>query len=317
MTVRCVVLDDHQGVALTSADWSVLPDVHVTVLREHVTGQALVDALGAVEVLVIMRERTPVTRELLERLPSLRLLVTTGRRNASIDLTACAEHRVVVSGTRSLDTPTPELTWALILGLVRHLPQETAALRAGGSWQSTLGTDLHGATLGLLGLGRIGSAVARVGLAFGMDVLAWSTNLTDERAAEVGVRRAPSKDALLAASDVVSVHLVLSDRTLGLLGAHELALLKPTAYLVNTSRAAIVDTNALVAALQEGRISGAGLDVFDTEPLPHDHPLRTLPTVLATPHLGYVTHGSYATFFSDVVADITAYLAGAPVRVLG
>lgn len=295
MPVRCIVLDDYQGVALSCADWSVLPDVDVTVVREHVTGPALVEAIGAAEVLVIMRERTPVTRALVEVLPSLRLLVTTGMRNASIDLAACAEHGVVVSGTRSLATPTPELTWALILGLVRHLPQETAALRSGGPWQSTLGTDLHGATLGLLGLGRIGSAVARVGLAFGMDVLAWSANLTDARAAEVRVRRAPSRDALLAASDVVSVHLVLGDRTRGLLGARELALMKPTAYLVNTSRAAIVDTDALVAALQAGHITGAGLDVFNTEPLPQDHPLRTLPTALATPHLGYVTQDSYAT----------------------
>ena len=316
MTQHCTVLDDYQGAALTSADWSVLaPDVEVTVLAEHLADEdQLVTALAAAEIVVVMRERTPMTASLLARLPALQLLVTSGMRNAAIDRTATVEHGVVVCGTRSNPQPPAELTWALVLGLARHLTEENAALRSGGPWQSTVGTDLHGATLGLLGLGRIGALVARVGLAFGMDVLAWSQHLTAERAAEVGVRLATSKEELLASSDVVSVHLVLGDRTRGLIGAPELALMKPSALLVNTSRAGIVDRAALVTALREGRIAGAGLDVFDVEPLPADDELRTLPTVLATPHLGYVTRRNYTGFFTEAVEDIAAFLAGDPVR---
>jgi phosphoglycerate dehydrogenase-like enzyme len=316
VTLHCTVLDDYQGAALTSADWSVLaPGVEVTVLAEHLADEdQLVTALAAAEIVVVMRERTPVTASLLARLPALRLLVTSGMRNAAIDRAATVEHGVVVCGTRSNAQPPAELTWALVLGLARHLTEENAALRAGGPWQSTVGTDLHGATLGLLGLGRIGALVARVGLAFGMDVLAWSQHLTAARAEEVGVRLAGSKEQLLVDSDVVSVHLVLGDRTRGLIGAPELALMKPSALLVNTSRAAIVDRAALVTALREGRIAGAGLDVFDVEPLPADDELRTLPTVLATPHLGYVTQRNYTGFFTEAVEDIAAFLAGDPVR---
>jgi len=316
VTLRCAVLDDYQGAALASADWSVLaPDVEVTVLAEHLADEdELVAALAGTEIVVVMRERTPMTASLLARLPALQLLVTSGMRNAAIDRAATVEHGVVVCGTRSNPQPPAELTWALVLGLARHLTEENAALRSGGPWQSTVGTDLHGATLGLLGLGRIGALVARVGLAFGMDVVAWSQHLTAERAAEVGVRLAGSKEELLASSDVVSVHLVLGERTRGLIGAPELALMKSSALLVNTSRAAIVDRTALVAALREGRIAGAGLDVFDVEPLPADDELRTLPTVLATPHLGYVTQRNYTGFFTEAVEDIAAFLAGDPVR---
>jgi phosphoglycerate dehydrogenase-like enzyme len=238
-------------------------------------------------------------------------------RNAAIDLAAASAHGVTVCGTASRSEPPVELTWALILGLCRHLVPETAAFRSGGPWQSTIGTDLAGATLGLLGLGKIGSRVATIGRAFGMNVLAWSQNLTADRCDAVGAALAPSLPDLLAGSDIVSIHLALSPRTRGLVDAAALAAMKPSALLVNTSRAAIVDTAALIAALDSGRLAGAGLDVFDREPLPGDHPLRTLPNVLATPHLGYVTAGNYRRYFTEAVEDIAAFEAGAPIRVLG
>ncbi|MFF7237223.1 NAD(P)-dependent oxidoreductase [Streptomyces collinus] len=241
-------------------------------------------------------------------------LVASGMRNSVIDYAAAEAHGVTVCGTASSSTPPVELTWALLLGLARGIVTENGALRSGGPWQSTVGADLHGRRLGLLGLGKIGERVARVGLAFGMHVSAWSRNLTKERTAEVGVELAPSKEDLLATSDFVSVHLALSERTRGLVGAAELALMKPDAYLVNTSRAAIVDQDALLAALHEGRIAGAGVDVFDVEPLPPGHPMRTAPRLLATPHLGYVSRANYATYYGQAVEDIAAYLAGAPVR---
>lgn len=237
-------------------------------------------------------------------------------RNSVIDYAAAEEHGVTVCGTASSSTPPVELTWALLLGLARGIVEESGALRSGGPWQSTVGVDLHGSRLGLLGLGKIGSRVAQVGLAFGMHVSAWSQNLTAERAEEVGVERAASKEELLASSDFVSVHLALSERTRGLLGAAELALLKPTAYLINTSRAAIVDQDALLAALHEGRIAGAGVDVFDVEPLPAGHPMRTAPRLLATPHLGYVSRANYRTYYGQAVENIQAYLAGSPLRQL-
>ncbi|MFQ6265889.1 D-2-hydroxyacid dehydrogenase family protein [Kutzneria viridogrisea] len=317
--MRCVVLDDYQDVALAMADWSRLAErVEVTVLREHLDSEdALVEALSGVEVLVVMRERTPLTGSLLARLPGLRLVVTSGMRNASIDLAAAERQGVVVCGSASRSEPAVELTWALILGLARKLVPESTALRAGGPWQSSVGVDLAGSTLGLLGLGKIGTRVAAVGAAFGMDVLAWSQNLTEDRAAAAGARLAASKEELLAASDFVSIHLVLGERTRGLVDAESFVHMRQSAYLVNTSRAAIVDQAALVDALRAGRIAGAGLDVFEVEPLPADHPLRSLPTVLATPHLGYVTKNNYSAYFREAVEDIEAFLAGAPVRVLG
>lgn len=312
--VKCVILDDYQGVALGLADWSA---VETRSVREHITDQdELVAAIEDCEIVVVMRERTPFPAELFARLPRLRLLVTSGMRNASIDLEAADRHGVTVCGTAGSSTPPTELTWALILGLVRGILPEATSLRQGGPWQHTIGLDLHGSTLGLLGLGKIGTQMAGVARAFGMDVTAWSQNLTPERAAAAGARLAPSKRDLLAASDVVSIHLVLSDRTRGLVGAEDLAHMRPTAYLVNTSRAALVDQPALVAALRTGVIAGAGLDVFDEEPLPADHPFRTLPNVLATPHLGYVTWGNYRTYFREAVEDIHAFLAGTPIREL-
>ncbi|MBA8805071.1 phosphoglycerate dehydrogenase-like enzyme [Nocardioides ginsengisegetis] len=314
--MRCVILDDYQGVARGLADWSSLA-ADVDAVTEHLDGDALVERLAGAEVVVVMRERTPVTRELLERLPDLRLVVTSGMRNASIDLAACAERGITVCGTGSSSTPPVELTWALVLGLVRRVVPEATALREGGPWQSTLGGDLAGATLGVVGLGKIGSRVAAIGRAFGMEVVAWSPHLTDERAGAAGVPRARSLTELLAASDVVTLHLVLSGSTRGLIGAAELGEMRRSAYLVNTSRAGLVDTDALVEALRAGRIAGAGLDVYDVEPLPADHPLRSLSTVLGTPHLGYVTEGNYRTYFAEAVEDIAAWRAGEPVRVLG
>ncbi|MGW1714680.1 D-2-hydroxyacid dehydrogenase family protein [Streptomyces sp. NPDC002156] len=316
MTFHCVVLDDYQGAAPTMADWSPLAgQVEMRTLREHLTDpDKLVAELADCEIVVVMRERTPFDADLLRRLPRLRLLVTTGMRNASIDLAAAQAQGVTVCGTASSSTPPVELTWALLLGLARHLTVENRALREGGPWQSTVGQDLNGRTLGLLGLGKIGTRVASVATAFGMEVLAWSENLTAQRAADAGVQLADSKEDLLRRSDFVSVHLVLSDRTRGLLGEPELRAMRPHAHLVNTSRAAIVDRTALVRALREGWIAGAGLDVFDTEPLPADDPLRSLPNVLATPHLGYVTERNYRTFYTEAVEDIAAFLAGTPVR---
>ncbi|MFC1419459.1 D-2-hydroxyacid dehydrogenase family protein [Streptacidiphilus cavernicola] len=316
MKLRCAVLDDYQGVALSIADWSGLADaVEPVTFRQHfATVDELVGAVRDCAVVVAMRERTPFTEEVFARLPELRLLVTSGMRNAAIDLAAAARHGVTVCGTASASEPTVELTWALILGLLRGLVPESTALRDGGPWQSTVGGDLYGRRLGLLGLGRIGAKVARVGQAFGMEVSAWSRNLTAERAAEAGVRLAASKEELLERSDLVSVHLVLGDRSRGLVGADELKRMRPTAYLVNTSRAAIVDQAALAEALRGGWIAGAAVDVFDSEPLPADHPYRSLPNLLATPHLGYVTERNYRVFYQEAVDDIAAFLAGQPLR---
>ncbi|REF35988.1 D-2-hydroxyacid dehydrogenase family protein [Thermasporomyces composti] len=315
MPTRVAVLDDYQAVAESYADWGGLPDTEVRFFHDHLDDEdALVDRLVGFDVLVLMRERTPLRRSLLARLPKLRLAVTTGMRNASIDLEAAREYGVVVCGTQGSAAATTELAWALILSLVRHIPAEDAAIRAGG-WQHTVGTDLAGATLGLLGLGRLGRAMVPVARAFGMDVIAWSQNLTDQAAAEAGATRV-DKDELFARSDVLSIHLVLSDRTRGLVGARELALMKPTAYLVNTSRGPIVDEQALLTALREGRIAGAGLDVFDREPLPTDHPLRQAPRTVLTPHIGFVTHRTYAQWYVGAVEAIAAFLAGRPINVL-
>ncbi|MFD1661069.1 D-2-hydroxyacid dehydrogenase family protein [Streptomyces caeni] len=319
MRLRCAVLDDFQDAALRSADWTPVKDrVEVVVLREHIVDEdELAARLADFDIVVTLRERVRFPASLLDRLPRLKLLVASGMRNSVIDFAAAQRCGVTVCGTASSSTPPVELTWALLLGLARSLVTENNTLREGGPWQSTVGADLHGRRLGLLGLGKVGGRVAQVGLAFGMQVAAWSQNLTRERADEVGVELAASKEELLGSSDFVSVHLALSDRTRGLLGARELALLKPTAYLVNTSRAAIVDQDALLAALREGRIAGAGVDVFDTEPLPAGHPMRTAPRLLATPHLGYVSQANYATYYGHAVQDIQAFLEGEPVRRLG
>ncbi|MEX1078442.1 MAG: D-2-hydroxyacid dehydrogenase family protein [Homoserinimonas sp.] len=316
--MKCVVLDDYQQAAAGAADWGVLAGrVDVTFVDRHMTeADALAELLSDAAIVVAMRERTPITRALIERLPALQLIVTTGMSNPSIDLVAAADHRVVVCGTESASTPPAELTWALILGLARRLVPEASALRDGGPWQSTVGLDLAGSTLGLVGLGEVGERVARVGLAFGMDVAAWSANLSDERAAAVGVRRAGSLIELLATSDVVSIHLRLSDRSSALIDADAIATMKPTSVLINTARSGVVDQSALVRALRDRQIAGAGLDVFDLEPLPVDHPYRRLDNVLATPHLGYVTAANYRRYFTGAVEDIVAFLDGRPVRVL-
>lgn len=316
MEARVAVLDDYQGVALEYADWGPL-DGRVSVeVFDRTIGDAdeLVRTLRPFDVVVGMRERTPFPASLLDQLPNLRLLVTTGPANASFDVAAAAARGVVVSGTGGLLHPTSELTWGLILALTRHIPEEDRAIRAGG-WQSTIGPELAGRTLGVLGLGRLGQRVARVAHAFDMSVVAWSQNLTEETAAAHGATLV-GRDELFATSDVVTVHLVLSERTRGLVGARELGMMRPTAYLVNTSRGPIVDEDALVDALRRGGIAGAGLDVFDREPLPADHPLRTLPNTVLTPHIGYVATDIYRIFFRDVVEDIAAWLDGSPVRVV-
>jgi phosphoglycerate dehydrogenase-like enzyme len=312
--LRIAILDDYQHAALASADWDGL-GAEVSVFHGHIadTGD-LVAELRPFDVVVAMRERTPFTAERIGLLPGLRLLVTTGMRNASIDVAAANAAGVTVCGTSGSAGATPELTWALILSLVRHVPAEDRQVRAGG-WQHTLGFGLHGRTLGIVGLGNIGARVAAVGLAFGMDVIAWSQNLTGAAAAAHGVT-AVGKDELFATADVITVHYKLSDRSAGLVGERELGLMKPTAFLVNTSRGPIVDTDALLEVLHSGAIAGAGLDVYDREPLPGGHPLRSAPRTVLTPHVGYVTDDGYRAFYGDAVEDIAAFAAGRPVRIL-
>jgi phosphoglycerate dehydrogenase-like enzyme len=314
--MKVTVLDDYQRVALGFGPWERLgDDVTVDTLDDHVLGDDLVEALAGSDVAVAMRERTPFGRELLRRLPDLRLLVTTGAENATIDVAAAREHGVTVCGTRSRAEAPAELTWALVLAVTRRLCAEDAAVRAGG-WQHTIGPELSGRTLGVLGLGRLGSRVAGYGRAFGMRVLGWSEHLDPGRARELGVEPS-SRDDLLSRADVATIHLRLSERTRGLIGARELELLGPESYLVNTSRGPIVDEAALLAALHSGGIAGAGLDVYDVEPLPDDHPLRRAPRTVLSPHLGYVAADTYRLFFTDAVDDIEAWRAGSPVRILG
>ena len=314
---RVAVLDDYQGVALEMADWSVLPSAcQVQVFRDHLTDlDALAQRLRDFEVVTCMRERTPFGRDLLERLPNLRLLVTTGMRNAAIDLAAATDLGVLVCGTAGgPDSPPAELTWGLILALVRHIPREDAATRH-GHWGVTVGMSLENKVLGVLGLGRLGAKVAKVGVAFEMSVIAWSQNLTAERAAQCGATLV-TKDELFARSDILTIHVQLSARTRGLVGARELRGMKPTTYLINTARGPIVDEAALVQALQARSIAGAGLDVFDQEPLPPDHPLTVLENTILVPHVGYVTREQYQVRYRDTVEDIIAYLRGEPLRVL-
>ena len=308
--VTVAVLDDYQNAALRLADWSVLDGrAAITVFSDHLADtDAVVERLKGFDVLCVMRERTPLPRATLERLPRLRLIVSTGARNAAIDVAAAAERKVEVAFTGYTSAPTIEMTWALILAASRHVVAENLAFRRGG-WQQGIGVGLAGKTLGVLGLGRVGGGVAEVGGLLGMKVLTWSPNMTPERAAERGAT-AVSKEDLLRRSDVLTIHMVLSPKTRGMLGAEELALMKPTSLLVNTSRGALVDEAALVSALTSRRIGMAALDVFDVEPLPADHPLRSLENVLGTPHIGYVADDLYRTFFGDTVKAVDAWLAG-------
>jgi phosphoglycerate dehydrogenase-like enzyme len=316
MATPVAILDDYQKVAERSADWRALPDgVEVTFFHDHLDdADRLVARLAPFEIIGIMRERTPFPAALLERLPNLRLLITTGPRNASIDLAAARRLGITVCGTRASGHATAELAMALILALARGLFAEIASLRAGG-WQIGLGRDVAGAVLGVVGLGRLGSQVAKLGKAFGMATIAWSQNLTEAAAAEVGVRWVP-KPELFRSADFISVHLQLSPRTRGLIGAAELDLMKPDAYLINTSRGPIVDEDALVEALQAERIAGAALDVYEREPLPPDDRLLRVPNLLLTPHIGFVTREAYQVFYADMVEGIAAFLAGQPQRVI-
>jgi phosphoglycerate dehydrogenase-like enzyme len=319
---RVAILDDYQRRANEYADWDSLgPGVEVTYFHEPIEADAVVEALGDFEVLVLMRERTAFPRATLERLPRLELLVTTGMRNASVDIAYLRDRGVVVSGTGGIGgsasgglPSTVEVAWALILATCKRVTIEDRAIRA-GSWQLGLPTNLAGATLGLAGLGNLGGAMVAPARVFGMDVIAWSENLTDERTAELGVRRV-SKGELLAASDVLSIHLVLSRRTRGLLGAAELAQMKPSAVLINTSRGPIVDEPALIDALATEKIGAAGLDVFDREPLPADHELLALENAVLLPHLGYVSEPAFRAMYAQVVEDIAAFLAGTPIRLI-
>jgi D-3-phosphoglycerate dehydrogenase len=317
MPYRCAILDDYQNVALKMADWSpVAKDVALKIFNEpFASSEAAVEALGEFEIIVAMRERTRFPRGVLERLPRLKLLISTGARNAAIDLAAAAERNVVVCGTPSFGNPTAGIAIGLMLELTRRIGYENSRLKAGATWQSTIGLDLEGLTLGIVGLGKLGTRVASIGKAFGMNVIAWSQNLTPQKCAEVGVTYA-RKEALFREADIISIHLILSDRTRGLVGAKDISLMKPSAYLINTARGPIVDEAALLAALTERRIAGAGLDVFDREPLPLDHPFRTLDNVVLTPHLGYVSIQNYRAYFTGVVEDIRAWLDGRPTRVM-
>lgn len=311
------ILDDYQGVALEAANWSRLTTQAspVTFREPFGTEDQVVDALRPFPIVVAMRERTAFPRSTLMRLPEMQLLVTTGARNSGIDLDAARDLGITVCGTRGYSADAVELTWALILACARRLDVEFANVRA-DRWMTTVGTTLGGCTLGVIGLGRLGTQVARIGLAFGMRVTAWSPNLTSERCEQAGVEFTPSLDRLLAASDVVTIHLVLSERTRGLIDEEQLRLMKPHAWLINTSRGPICNEEVLARACEERWIAGAGLDVFGDEPLPSGHWFRTLPNVLATPHIGYVTDRAYHTWFADVVEDIEAFLTGTPIRLL-
>ena len=310
------VLDDYQAVALASADWSEVQALHtLEVITDHIADRtSLVRRLAHSEVVVAMRERTPFPADVLVELPALRLLVTTGMANTSIDLDAAARLGIVVCGANGSGNAMPELTIGMMIALTRNFAQEDAAVRAGG-WQHTIGPGLSGATLGVVGLGRLGVPVARLAQAFGMTVIAWSPNLTHARAEPHGVR-AVGKRELFSTADVISIHMPLSDASRGLIGGEDLALMKPSAYLINTSRGPIVDEVALIEVLRDGRIAGAGLDVYDVEPLPVDHPLRSLRNTLLLPHIGYVTSDNYHSFYGQVVEDIVAFTAGTPIRVL-
>lgn len=309
--MKLAILDDYQGVALDMADWSPLAGrAEISVFRDTITDQDdLVARLGDFDIVCLMRERTPFPRTLIERLPKLQHIFTSGMRNKSIDLAACRDQGIVVTGSPTLDHPTAELTMALMLALARQIPQENQAMHDGG-WAVGIGRALKGETLGILGLGRMGVQVAQLAQAFGMRVTAWSSNLTADRCAEAGVTLAPSKEALLRKADFVSIHLMLGDRTRGAIGTREFATMKPSAYLINTARAEIVDQAALIAALSQGHIAGAGIDVYEMEPLPVDHPLRAQPNAILMPHHGYAVQQNYSNFYRAAVENIVAWLDG-------
>ncbi len=311
---KIAILDDYQNVALQTADWSAVKDrADVTVFKDHVAdAEALVSRLEEFDAICVMRERTPLPRSVLERLPKLRFIASTGARNASIDLEAARDLKIKVSSTGANGSGAAELTWALILAAARQIPAEVGSLRSGG-WQTTVGRDLNGSTLGIIGLGRIGAQIARVGTAFGMNVIAWSQNLTEEVARAAGVTHV-DKQELLRRSDWVTLHLVLSDRSRGIIGRDEFNMMKPSAWLVNTSRGPLVDEDALVDALAGKTIAGAAVDVFDDEPVQPGHRLITFPNVIATPHIGFVTEHSYRIFYRETVENILAWLDGAPIR---
>src|SRR6202142_1730562 len=305
---KIAVLDDYQNAALESADWSVLGHrADITVFKDHLAEpEAVIERLLPFDVICVMRERSPLPRNIIERLPNLKLIASTGVGNASIDIAAAADRGIAVVHTGYRSDPAIELTWALILASARHIVTESNSVRSGG-WQKTVGTDLRGKTLGVLGLGRIGSQVARIGIAFGMDLIAWSQNMTPDAAKAAGATLV-SKDQLFERADILTIHLMLSSRTRGLVGAAELEKMKPPAWLVNASGGPIVEEQALITALQNKRIAGAAIDVFDIEPLPQSHPFRTLDNVLATPHIGYVSQGLYKTFYEDTVSNIRKWL---------
>jgi phosphoglycerate dehydrogenase-like enzyme len=317
MAINIAILDDYQNVALKLADWSSLQSrARITVFNDHISDPgALIERLKPFEVLSIMRERTPLPRSIIEQLPNLKLIASNARRNASVDVAAAKERGIIVCATGYSSTATVELTWALIHALLRNLPAEHASVRSGG-WQLSVGDDLYGKTLGIVGLGNIGSRVAKVAQAYGMSVIAWSQNLTREKAEENGGARPVTKEALFRGADIVTVHLVLSERTVGIIGATELELMKPTAYLINTSRGPLITESALITALRDRKIAGAGLDVYDNEPLPPDHPFRCIEKVITTPHIGYVTKRTYQTFYGHTVENILAWIEGQPIRVM-
>ena len=317
MAYRCAILDDYQNVALQVADWSpVAKDLDIKVFNEPLGGQdKVIQALADFDIVCGMRERTPFPRAVISALPKLRLLITTGARNASFDLAAAKDHNVVVCGTPGFGNPTAGLTIGLMLELTRRIGFENARMKAGKPWQVTIGADLEGHTLGVIGLGKLGTRVAKVAQALGMKVIAWSQNLTPDKCREAGVEYA-AKEALLGQADFVSIHVILSQRSRGLIGAKELGRMKPTAYLINTARGPIVDEAALLAVLNDKRIAGAALDVFDVEPLPLDHPFRKMDNVVLTPHLGYVSTQNYRAYFKGVVEDIRGWIDGKPVRAI-
>ncbi len=316
MTARLAILDDYQHVALDATDWeSLAGEVDISVFHDHIKGEdAVAQALADFDIIVAMRERTPFPASLLQKLPRLKMLVTTGMRNLAIDMEAARKQGVPVCGTALLPYPAFEHTWALILALLKKIPEENQNMHAGG-WQSGIIEGVRGKTLGVIGLGKLGSQVAKIGVGFGMNVIAWSQNLTEERARECGATRV-EKDELLAQSDVVTIHVLLSDRTRGLIGKREFALMKPTAYLVNTSRGPIVEEAALLEALQGHKIAGAGIDVYDVEPLPPDHPLRKCDNAVLTGHTAYVIRETYELAYGEALEDVKAWLKGEPIRVL-